>query len=135
MKVFRHRVLIVPTGLCKCMGCQECRSGKIDVRNKHQRLSSLRSWVRFPVRSIPHGIGRATLSDSVGFLLGLRFPPTLHYKSPNIVYRANSVLVDAQLYLFNILKMCMYRPRCMYKKNGLFGPSKCVLCCNYVLFL
>jgi hypothetical protein len=41
-------------------------------------------------------IERATRSDSVGFLRGLRFPPTLHYKSPNIVYRAN-VLVDAQL--------------------------------------
>jgi hypothetical protein len=36
-------------------------------------------------------IERATLSDSVGFLWGLRFPPTLDYKSPNIVYRANYV--------------------------------------------
>jgi hypothetical protein len=39
----------------------------------------------------------ATLSDSVGFLRGFWFPPTLHYKSPNIVHRANNVLVDAQL--------------------------------------
>jgi hypothetical protein len=38
-----------------------------------------------------------SISDSVGFLRGLRFPPTLHYKSPNIVYKANNVLVDAQL--------------------------------------
>jgi hypothetical protein len=62
------------------------------------------------LRPIPHVIERATLSDSVGFLRGLRFPPTyitnrpilfiepyIHYKSPNIVYRANNVLVDAQL--------------------------------------
>jgi hypothetical protein len=41
-------------------------------------------------------IERATLFDSVGFHRGLQFPPTLHYKSPNIVYRANNVLVDAQ---------------------------------------
>jgi hypothetical protein len=38
--------------------------------------SALRSWFRFPVKPIPHVIERATLSDSVGFLRGLRFPPT-----------------------------------------------------------
>jgi hypothetical protein len=56
----------------------------------------LRLWVRFPVRPIPHVIERATLSDSVGFL---RDPVSsyIHYKSPNIVYRANNYLVDAQL--------------------------------------
>jgi hypothetical protein len=48
-----------------------------DVRNWHQRLLPLRSWVRFPVRPIPLVIVRATLSDdSVGFIRGLRFPPT-----------------------------------------------------------
>jgi hypothetical protein len=30
-------------------------------------------------------------------LSGLWFPLTLHYKSPNIVYRANNILVEAQL--------------------------------------
>jgi hypothetical protein len=31
-------------------GLSEWRSGgKFDVRNEHQRLSSRRSWVRFPV--------------------------------------------------------------------------------------
>jgi hypothetical protein len=43
-----------------------------------------RSWVRFPVRPIPHVIE--------GDLWQPRFPPTLHYKSPNIVYRANNVI-------------------------------------------
>jgi hypothetical protein len=43
---------------------------------QHQRLSPLRSWARFPVRPIPHVIEWATLSDSVDFLRGLRFPPT-----------------------------------------------------------
>jgi hypothetical protein len=43
---------------------------------------------------IPHVIKRATLSDSVGFLRGLRFPPTLHYESPNIVYGANDMEVS-----------------------------------------
>jgi hypothetical protein len=55
-------------------------SGKIDIRNEHQRLSPLRLWVRFPVRPIPRVIERATLR-------GLKIPPTLHYKTPNIVYR------------------------------------------------
>jgi hypothetical protein len=35
---------------------------------------------------------RATLSDSVGFLRGPRSPPTLHYKSLNIVYGADNGL-------------------------------------------
>jgi hypothetical protein len=40
------------------------RSGKIDVSNYHrQRLSPLRSWIRFPIRPIPHVIERATRSD------------------------------------------------------------------------
>jgi hypothetical protein len=34
----------------------------------------------------------------------LRFPSTLHYKSPNTVHRANNSLVDAQLSWFNINK-------------------------------
>jgi hypothetical protein len=50
-----------------------------------------------------HVIERATLSDSVGFLQGLRFPPRLHYESPNIVYRINNVLVTLGSQ-FNILK-------------------------------
>jgi hypothetical protein len=51
--------------------------------------------VRIPVEFIQ----RATLFDSVpiGFLRGLRFPPALHYKSPNIVYRAVMSEVDAGL--------------------------------------
>jgi hypothetical protein len=48
------------------------------VRVAQWRLSPLRSWVRFPVKPIPHWhvIERETFSDSAGFLRGLRFPPT-----------------------------------------------------------
>jgi hypothetical protein len=53
-------------------------------------------WVQIPVRPLPHVIERETLFDSVGYLQGLRVPPTLHYKLPNVVQRAN-FQVDARL--------------------------------------
>jgi hypothetical protein len=71
-----------------------------------------RTRVRFPVEPrydfrsnlgtilveyVPHVKQIATLCDSVGFLPGLHFPPTLHHNSPNIVHWADNVLVDAQL--------------------------------------
>jgi hypothetical protein len=37
---------------------------------------------------------RTILYDSVGFLWELQFPPTLHYKSLNIFYRANNIQTD-----------------------------------------
>ena len=41
--------------------------------------------------SIPsHVTEWATLFDRVGLLRGLRFPPTVQLKSPNIVLRANN---------------------------------------------
>jgi hypothetical protein len=49
-------------------------------------------------------IERATLSDSVGFLRGLRLPPT-YIKSPNIVYRANNVLDSCGL-PYTYLQIC-----------------------------
>jgi hypothetical protein len=72
-------------------------------------ISACHLWGRGLIPGQTHSsIERATLSDSVGFLRGLQFPPTLHYKSPNIVYRANDVLVDAQLsiqYFFTIVSI------------------------------
>jgi hypothetical protein len=58
-------------------------------------ISTCHLW--YLVRPIPHVIERANLYDSIGFL---RFPPTL----PNIVYRANNVLVDPQLSILYFLK-------------------------------
>jgi hypothetical protein len=52
-------------------------------------------WVRIPVGRIPHEIEGQVSFDSIGFHRGLRFPPTLHYKSPSIVYRANNFQIDA----------------------------------------
>jgi hypothetical protein len=49
------------------------------------------------VKPIPHVIQRATLSDSVGFLPMAPVSSYIHYKSPNINYGVNDVLVDAQL--------------------------------------
>ena len=46
--------------------------------------------VRFPVEAGLYVIEWATLFDSVGVLRGLRFPPTVQLKSPNIVLRANN---------------------------------------------
>jgi hypothetical protein len=74
---------------------KQCQSGLSErCSGKIVRLSRLWPRVRFP---IPPVIEMATLSDSVGFLQGLRFPPTLHYKSPNIVYR-HMALDSTQLY-------------------------------------
>jgi hypothetical protein len=69
------------------LGCQSGAGDEI----KH--LSVLRSRVRFPVGPIPHLIEKVTLFY-VSFHWGLQFPPTLHHKSPNMVYRANNVLVN-----------------------------------------
>jgi hypothetical protein len=55
--------------------------------------SHLKSQVSIPITPGPHVIERATLFDNVGFLLRLRFPPTLYHKSPNILFRANNVQV------------------------------------------
>jgi hypothetical protein len=78
---------------------------KKNLMSKHQRLSPLRSWAGFPVRPNPHVIERATLSNRVGFPRGHRFPPTLHYKSPNIVHRTNNALVVVQLSIQHSKKM------------------------------
>jgi hypothetical protein len=59
-----------------------------------ERTVNVASEVLVPV---PHVIEWATLFDSVGFLWGLWFPPTSHYKSPNIVFRVNNDQVDARL--------------------------------------
>jgi hypothetical protein len=81
------------------MGCQ---SGAVERSMFEINISACHLGGR-GFDSIPsHVIERATLSDSVGFLRGLRFPPTLHYKSPKIVYRANNVLADANIFnIFN----------------------------------
>ena len=46
--------------------------------------------VRFPGEAGLYVIEWATLFDSVGLLRGLRFPPTVQLKLPNIVLRANN---------------------------------------------
>jgi hypothetical protein len=58
---------------------------------KIEYLSPPWSRGRIPDRPIPYLIERVTLFDSLGFLWGLWFPPTLHYKSLNIVFLANNV--------------------------------------------
>jgi hypothetical protein len=63
---------------------------EIDI-SAHVAVITSRSWVQFPVRPIPHVmIERASHFKSVDYLRGLWFSPTLHYKSPNIIYRAMS---------------------------------------------
>jgi hypothetical protein len=51
-------------------------------------------------------IETVTLSDSVGFHRDSSF--LLHYISPNIVYGADNVLVDAQLSIHYLKKLCVY---------------------------
>ena len=74
-----------------------CQSG---VMEKSTPVTS-EVRVRFPVEAGFYVIEWATLFDSVGLLRGLRFPPTEQQKSPNIVHRANNVLVDLSSILLN----------------------------------
>jgi hypothetical protein len=66
--------------------CLSVANGGGVAQWEDRRQSHLRSRVRIPVGLVPLR-EKATLFDSVGFILGLRFPPTLNYKSPNIVCR------------------------------------------------
>jgi hypothetical protein len=50
-------------------------------------------------------IERATLSENVGFPLVAPVSSYIHYKSPNIVYRVNNVIVEAQLSIQYFKKM------------------------------
>jgi hypothetical protein len=63
----------------------DCQSGAV-LRSMFEINISASDWGRgfdrFPVKPIPHVIERATLSDSVGFLRGLRFPPTCIINRP-----------------------------------------------------
>jgi hypothetical protein len=68
-----------------------CQSGAV-VRSMFVTSAPVTTEVVGSIPGQTHSlIERATLSDSVGFLLGLRFHPTY------IVYRATNVIVDAQL--------------------------------------
>jgi hypothetical protein len=99
--------LILPYPANTSFGLSEWRSGKIDVGNEHQRLSPLKSWVRFPVKPIPHVIERATLWQR-------RFPPTYITNRPILSMELNNVLVDAQLsiqYYFKYFQVSL-KPTC-----------------------
>jgi hypothetical protein len=49
------------------------------------------AWLESRSRPVPHVIDRATLFDSVGFLWGLRFPPTLSTESHSSLTRIFSL--------------------------------------------
>jgi hypothetical protein len=87
LQIIKHNVRIMWklafTQTRSSLGLSECRSGKIDC----SKLTSA------PVTSEVVGFE----SRSNPLPRRLWFPPTLHYKSPNIVFWANNVLVDAQL--------------------------------------
>jgi hypothetical protein len=79
-------------------GVLEWCSGKIE------RLTPLRSWVQFLIGPVPHVIKRATHFDSIDLLWVLRFPPTLHFKLPNIVNGQKSKLMLGLCSLIQYLK-------------------------------
>jgi hypothetical protein len=83
--------------------CDHCL-GLIMVLHEYS-LSTVREFedpvlpdIGAPVTSEVVGSIPVQTHSSRRFHSGLRFPPTLHYKSPNIANRANNfLLVDAQL--------------------------------------
>jgi hypothetical protein len=102
-----------------------CQRGAV-VRSMFEiNISTCHLWGReFDSRSNPV-IERVTLSDSVGFLRGLRFPPTLHYKLPNIVYWANNVLVDTQLSIQYSIFYFNQEYTCIIKRPTGFEDTLC----------
>jgi hypothetical protein len=100
-RLFQTNIPVRLLGPCSLLS--EWRSIKINGRNQHQRWSPLRWWVRFPVKPIPHVIERATLSDSVGFLRELQFPPTYITNCPILSMVHASVLFSVNSIKFMLM--------------------------------
>jgi hypothetical protein len=111
-------------------------AGAVRVTQWYDRFSTLTSAERLVTSEVMGSIPsqthsscdreRTTLSNSVGFFWGLRFPPTLHHKSPNIVYRANTVPARNSIFLVHgekqgaLKKKIPLSPKSECKKFGNF---------------